>query len=116
MAYRTDVTESLFRPGRSPRLSAANVGGLWLEPRELDEGRPLRAVWANSSTVSLPNDKMRRLVAERFAPVTSVKASDNQVELYEAVVDQQSGEGSRQARVEPKSKLRHTRVFPPERQ
>jgi len=49
---------------------------------------------------------MSRLVADHFASATSVKIGDGQVELYETVVRQQSCDGRRQARVEPKLKLR----------
>jgi len=110
------VAEGLLCHQPSLRLSAANAGRLWLETRLLDESRPFRAVRASCSTVPLPHNEVRCLVADRFAPVTSVEASDSQLELYEAVVDQESGEGPRQARVVPESKPRYSWVLPLKRQ
>jgi hypothetical protein len=106
------VPKGLLRRRPPLRLPAANAGRLWLEPRERNEGRPFRAMRASCSTVPLPDDKVSRLVADRFALVTSDEASDRQVELYEAVNDPQSREGRRQAGIEPKLKPRYTRVSP----
>jgi hypothetical protein len=66
--------------------------------------------------VPLPDDKVGRLVADHFPPVMSGEASDGQVELDETVVDSQSGDGCRQAPVEPEPKPLHTCVSPDTRQ
>jgi hypothetical protein len=110
------VAEDLLCRGASLQGPAPNARRLWFKPREPDQGGPLWAVWANGSTVPLPNDKVGRLVADRFAPVTNVEPSDSPVELYSPVVDHQSGDGRRQARVDVRSKLRYTRGSPRLRQ
>ena len=67
-------------------LSAADAGCLRLEPSQLDESRPLRPVRASRAAVPLPDDKVRRLVTDHFASVTSGQTSDGWVELDDTVV------------------------------
>ena len=92
------MTEGLASSPAVASAVAADAGRLWLEPCELYESRPLRAMRASRSAVSLPDDKVSRLVADHFAPITREKENRRRSGLtLDAVVNQQSCDSRGQA-------------------